>query len=162
MAAVRHPEKMGCQPGGMATEVSGWNDDCETSKENGMSAGYDCTEISGWNGGCETSRENGMSAGYDCSEISGWNGRCHKLRTLKSYGNLCICLTPRKPVLHSLYQVPTFLGMLIVPISENTKVKKGKKRRYRCTQKIPRKKRRENREKEDDGWVIRITHILEG
>ena len=101
-----------------------------------------------------------MSARYNCAEISGWNERCHKLRTLKNYGNLCICLTPRKPVLHSLYQVPTFLGMLMVPISENTKVKKGKKRRYRCTQKRPRKKRRENREKEDDRWVIRISHIL--
>ena len=133
---MRHPEKMGCQPGGMAAEVSRWNS------------------------GCETSTENGMSAGYDCAEISGWNKRCHKLRTLKNYGNLCICLTPRKPVLHSLYQIPTFLEMLMVPISENTKVKKWKKHRYRCTQKRPRKKRRENREKEDDRWVIRISHIL--
>ena len=122
IAVVRHPEKMGCRPGGMAAEVSEWNG----------------------------------------AEISGWNVLRHKLRTLKNYGNLCICLTPRKPILHSLYQVSTFLGMLMVPISENTKVKKGTKRRYRCTQKRPRKKRRENREKEDDGWVIRITHILEG
>ena len=65
MATVRHPEKMGCRPGGMAAEVSG---------ENGMSVGYDCAEISGWNGGCETSRGNGMSAGYDYAEISGSNG----------------------------------------------------------------------------------------
>ena len=65
MAAVRHPEKMGCRPGGMAVEVS---------VENGMSVGYDCAEISGWNGGCETSRGNGMSVGYDCAEISGWDG----------------------------------------------------------------------------------------
>ena len=36
------------------------------------------------------------------------------------------CLTPRKLVLHSLYQVPTFLGMLMVSISKNTKVKKGR------------------------------------
>ena len=99
--------------------------------------------------------------GEMAAEISGWNERCHKLRTLKNYGNLCICLTLRKPVLHSLYQVPTFLGMLMVPISENTKVKKGKEHRYKYTQKKrPRKKRRENREKEDDRWVIRINHIL--
>ena len=25
MAAVRHPKKMGCRPGGMAAEASGWN-----------------------------------------------------------------------------------------------------------------------------------------
>ena len=39
MAAVRHPEKMGCRPGGMAVEVSGWNGGYETSRENGMSTG---------------------------------------------------------------------------------------------------------------------------
>ena len=75
---------------------------------------------------------------------AGWNERFHKLRTLKNYGNLCICLTPRKPVLHSLYQVPTFLGMRMVSISENTKVK-GKKRRYRSTQKGQERKERKER-----------------
>ena len=85
-----------------------------------------CGMSVGWNCGCEIFGGSGMSAG--------WNERFHKLRTLKNYNNLCICLTPRKPVLHSLYQVPTFLGMLMVSIFENTKVKKGKKRRYKSTQ----------------------------
>ena len=41
MTAVRHPEKMGCRPGGIAAEVSRWNGSCETSRENGMLTGYD-------------------------------------------------------------------------------------------------------------------------
>ena len=97
--------------------LGGWNVD-------GQDSGCD---ISGWN-------EGEFPSGWNEGEfLSGWNERCHKLRTLKNYGNLCICLTPRKPDLHSLYQVPTFLEMLMVSISENTKVKKGKKRRYRST-----------------------------
>ena len=86
-----------------------------------------------------------MSAGYNCAEISGWNELCHKLRTLKNYGNLRICLTLRKPVLHSLYQVPNFLGMLMVSMSESTKVKKGKKRRHRSTQKETKKERKKEK-----------------
>ena len=42
------------------------------------------------------------------------NPECHKLRTFRDYDNLCICLTPRNPVLHSLYKVPTFLGIFIL------------------------------------------------
>ena len=30
------------------------------------------------------------------------NPECHKLRILRNYGNFCICLTPRNPILHSL------------------------------------------------------------
>nr|CAN73942.1 hypothetical protein VITISV_004988 [Vitis vinifera] len=134
MAAVRHPEKMGCRQGGMAAErkwdvgriewrlrYPGGMVAVRHPEKMGCRPDRMAAEVSGWNGRCETSRENGMSAGYNCAEISGWNERCHKLRTLKNYGNLCICLTPRKPVLHNLYQVPTFLGMHMVPISENTK-----------------------------------------
>ena len=61
------------------------------------------------------------------------------------FGEDPTCLTPRKPVLHNLYQVPTFLGMLMIPVSENTKVKKMKKRRYRCTQKGQERKERKER-----------------
>ena len=61
--------------------------------------------------------------------------------------HLCICLTSRKPVLHSLYQVPNFLGMLMVSISENTKVKKGKKRKYDCMQKDQERKEKKIGEK---------------
>ena len=101
-----------------------------------------------------------MSAGYNCAEISGWNELCHKLRTLKNYGNLRICLTLRKPVLHSLYQVPTFLRILMVPISENTKVKKGKKRRYRSTQKDQERKEKKIGEKKIVGgyFEARLGH----
>ena len=93
--------------------------------------------------------------GEMAAEISGWNERCHKLRTLKNYGSLCICLTPRKPVLHSLYQVPNILGMLIVSISENTKVKKGKKRRYRSTQKDQERKEKKSGEKKTVGGYFK-------
>ena len=134
---LRYPGRMATErhPGGMAAVRHPEKMGC---RPGGMAA-----EVSEWNG----------------AEISGWNVLRHKLRTLKNYGNLCICLTPRKPVLHNLYQVPTFLGMLMIPVSENTKVKKMKKRRYRCTQKRPRKKRRENREKEDDGWLEELNTL---
>ena len=42
------------------------------------------------------------------------NPECHKLRTLRNYGNLCIYLTPRNPILHNLYKVPTFLEIFIL------------------------------------------------
>ena len=101
-----------------------------------------------------------MSVGYNCAEISGWNERCHKPKTLKNYGNLCTCLTPRKPVLHSLYQVPNFLKMLMVSISENTKVKKGKKHRYRSTQKDQERKEKKTGEKKTVGgdFKARLGH----
>ena len=67
------------------------------------------------------------------------------------FGEDPICLTPRKPVLHSLYQVPNFLGMLMVSISENTKVRKGKKRRYRSTQKDRERKEKKTGEKKTVG-----------
>ena len=76
------------------------------------------------------------------------------------FGEDPTCLTPRKPVLHNLYQVPTFLGMLMVPISENTKVKKGKKRRYRSTQKDQERKEKKTGEKKIVGgyFEARLGH----
>ena len=75
------------------------------------------------------------------------------------FGEDPTCLTPRKPVLHSLYQVPTFLGMRMVSISENTKVK-GKKRRYRSTQKDQERKERKTGEKKTVGgyFEARLGH----
>ena len=78
------------------------------------------------------------------------------------FGEDPTCLTPRKPVLHNLYQVSTFLGMRMVSISENTKVK-GKKRRYRSTQKDQERKERKTGEKKIVGgyFEARLGHKWE-
>ena len=105
----------------------------------GLDSGCD---ISGWNEGgmsCD-SRSGGMNcdsrpSGMSCDSRPG--GMRYAMRRkggglrdqergshVAIFGEDPTCLTPRKPVLHSLYQVPTFLGMRMVSISENTKVKK--------------------------------------
>ena len=66
--------------------------------------------------------------------------------------------TLSSPHYNSLYKVSIFLGILMVSIAENTKVKKRKKYRYRSVEKKT-KKERKSRGKEDNGWVIRISHI---
>ena len=55
------------------------------------------------------------------------NPECHKLRTLRNYGNLCICLTPRNPVLHSLYKVLPFLAIFIMLWFRNPKHQRREK-----------------------------------
>ena len=89
---------------------------------------------SGWNELCHASKEGGLRGQERGSHVA-------------IFGEYPTCLTPRKPVLHNLYQVSTFLGMLMVSISENTKVKKGKKRRYRSTQKDQERKEKKIWEK---------------
>ena len=135
MEAVRHPEEMGCRPGMIALRYPGGMAVVRHPEEMGCRPGMIALRYPGGMTAVRHLEKMGCRPSGTAAEVSGWNERCHKLRTLKNYGNLFIYLTPRKLVLHSLCQVPTFLGMLMVPITENTKVKKGKKRRYRCTQK---------------------------
>ena len=58
------------------------------------------------------------------------------------------------PTVHQLYKVSTFLGILMVSMAENAKVKTRKKRRYRSTKKRNRTKK-EKKRKQGNGrqWV---------